>query len=151
MKAKSPPKELYFEGVTILTNATKYIPSIPHMASSSFHMWNFAQCPPSKNPLYLDSPELINFYVSSDLDASLPQIERYRTRLKTLVGNFGEPSTLAFHNLIQGPSIELQTRFVGETLYCITGQPNRSTKNLNICISICPTNVSRPSFKQPRT
>jgi hypothetical protein len=95
--------------------------------------------------------ELISFYLSTNFNALLPQIVWYRTRLGTLVCNFGEPSRLAFHNLIRGPSIGLQTRSVGETLYCITSQPNKSTKNLNRCISTCPTNVSRPSFKQPKT
>ncbi len=45
----------------------------------------------------------------------------------------------------------LQTLLVGETLYYITNQPKESTKNLKRCISICPTKVSRSSFKQPRT
>jgi hypothetical protein len=50
LKAKSLSKELYFEAVTILTNATKHFPNIPHTTSSLFHMWDFAQCPPSRNP-----------------------------------------------------------------------------------------------------
>jgi hypothetical protein len=56
---------------------------------------------------YLDSPKLINFSLSTDLDASLPQIGRCKIGLRTLVSNFGEPFGLAFHNLINGPSIEL--------------------------------------------
>jgi hypothetical protein len=50
LKVKSTLKELYFEAVMVLTNATKHFPSIPHTASSLFHMWNFVQCPLSKNP-----------------------------------------------------------------------------------------------------
>jgi hypothetical protein len=100
---------------------------------------------------YLDSPELINFSLSINLDASLPQIVRYRIGFGTTLGNFGEPSGLAFHNLIGGPSIGLHTRSMGETLYYIISQLEKLTKNLNICISVCPTSVLRPSFKQPRT
>jgi len=100
---------------------------------------------------YLDIPKLIKFSFSIDLNASLPQIGWYKTGLRILVGNFGDPFGLTFHNLIRGPSIELHTRSMGETLYCIIGQLKQSTKNLNICILICPTNVSRPSFKQPKT
>jgi hypothetical protein len=101
--------------------------------------------------MYFDNPELINFSLSTDLDASLPQIGRYKIGLGTPIGNFGESFRLTFHNLIESPSIELQTRSMGETLYYITSQPNESTKNLNKCISICPTSISGPSFKQPRT
>jgi hypothetical protein len=78
-------------------------------------------------------------------------IGRYGIRLGTLIGNFGELSRVAFHNLIGGPSIGLQTGSVGETMYFIINQPNESTKNLNRCILICPTNVLKPTFKQPRT
>jgi hypothetical protein len=49
---------------------------------------------------YLDSLELINFSLSTNLDASLPQIGQYRIGLGTLVYNFGEPFGLVFHNLI---------------------------------------------------
>ncbi len=101
--------------------------------------------------MYLDSLELINFFLSTNLNASLPQIGWYRIGLGTLVGNFVEPFELTFHNLIRGPSIGLHTRSVGETLYCIIGQPEELTKNLNRCISVCLTNISKPSFKQPRT
>jgi len=76
---------------------------------------------------------------------------RYKTRLETPIGNFGELFRLAFHNLIRGAFIGFHTRFVGEALYYIISQLEESTKNLNICISICPTNNLRPSFKQPRT
>jgi hypothetical protein len=100
---------------------------------------------------YLDSPNLINFPLSTDFNASLPQIGWYKTRLRISIGNFGELPGLAFHNLIEGPFIELQTRSAGETLYYIIGQLNESTKNLKIFISVCPINVSKPSFKQPRT
>jgi hypothetical protein len=101
--------------------------------------------------MYLDNPKLINFSLSTNLNASLPQIGQYRIGLGTHVNNFGELSRLAFHNLIGGPSIGLHTLPMGQTWYCITGQPKESTKNLNICILVCPTNISRPSFKQPRT
>jgi len=99
----------------------------------------------------LDSLELINFSLSTDLDASLPQIGQYRTKLGTLTCNFREPFGLAFHNLIGGPSIGLLIGSMGETLYCIIGQPNKLMINLKRCISICPTNISRPFFKQPKT
>jgi hypothetical protein len=58
---------------------------------------------------YLDSPKLINFSPSINLDASLPQIGQNRIGFGIIVGNFGEPSRLAFHNLIEGPSIGLHT------------------------------------------
>jgi len=45
----------------------------------------------------------------------------------------------------------LQTLLASEILYYITSQPNESTKNLKRCKLVCPTKVSRPSFKQPRT
>jgi len=57
----------------------------------------------------LDSPEFINFILSTNLYASLPQIGWYRTGLGTPVGKFGKPSRLAFHNLIGGPSIGFHT------------------------------------------
>jgi hypothetical protein len=107
--------------------------------------------PTFQKSTYLDNLELINFFFSINLNASFHQIGRYRIGLGILIGNFGESSRLAFHNLIGGPSIGLQIGFVGETMYCITNQPNKSTKNLNKCILICPTNVLRPSFKHPRT
>jgi hypothetical protein len=72
-------------------------------------------------------------------------------RLGTLVSNFGDPLGLAFHNLIISTSTRLQTKFVGKTLYCITSQLVKSTKDLRICISVCPTKVSKPSFKQHTT
>ncbi len=101
--------------------------------------------------MYLDSLKLIIFSFSTNLDASLPRIGWYKTRLGTPIGNFGELSRLAFHNLIKGTSIGLHTIYVGETLYCIINQLEKSAKNINICISVCLTNSSRPSFKQPRT
>jgi hypothetical protein len=58
---------------------------------------------------YLDSLKLINLFLSIDLDTSLPQIGWYRIGLGSPIGNFGEPSGLAFHNLIKGPSIRLHT------------------------------------------
>jgi len=57
--------------------------------------------------MYLDSPELINFTLSTNFNASLPQIGCCRTRLGTPIGNFGESFGLTFHNLIKGPSIKL--------------------------------------------
>jgi len=81
----------------------------------------------------------------------LPQIRQYGIGLGTPICSLGNPSRLAFHNFIGGASIELQMGFMGETLYCIIGHLNKSTKDLNICISACLTKVSRPSFKQPRT
>jgi hypothetical protein len=88
----------------VLTNATRYPPNTPCMASSSFHMLNS-----------------------------------------------GDPLGLAFHNLINGTSIKLQTKSMGESLYCITGHAKESTKNLNKCILVCPIKVFGPSFKQLRT
>jgi len=76
---------------------------------------------------YLDNLKLRNFSLSTNLNASLPQIGRYKIGLGTIVGNFGEPFQLAFHNLIKGPSIGLHTWSLGETLYCITGQFEEST------------------------
>jgi hypothetical protein len=84
---------------------------------------------------------LINFCFSIDLNASLPQVGGHGIRLGILVGNFGDPLGLAFYNLII-----LQTLYVGEILYYIIDQLNKSTKNLKIRISVCPTKVSRPSF-----
>jgi hypothetical protein len=55
--------------------------------------------PTFQKSTYLDSPKLINFFVSIYIDASLPQIGQYKTRLGTLVSNFGELFALAFHNL----------------------------------------------------
>jgi len=65
---------------------------------------------------------LITFSLSIDLNASWPQIMRYGIRLGIPIGSFGDPLGLVFHNLVGGPSIRLQTLFVGETLYCIIGQ-----------------------------
>jgi hypothetical protein len=53
--------------------------------------------------------------------------------------------------LIGGPSMGLQKISMGETLYYTIGQPYESTKNLKRCILICPIEVSRSYFKQPRT
>jgi len=104
-----------------------------------------------QNSTYLNSPTLINFSLSTNLIASWPQIGRYGTRLGTLVSNFGDPSTLTFHNWIGGPSMGLQMISISETLYYIIGQLHESTKNLKICILVCPTKVFKPSFKQLRT
>jgi len=57
--------------------------------------------------MYLDSPEFINFSLSINLNASLPQIGQYGIGLGTLVNNFSEPFGLTFHNLIGDPSIGL--------------------------------------------
>jgi hypothetical protein len=101
--------------------------------------------------MYLDSLALINFSLSIDLVTSWPQIGQYGTWLGTPVGSFGDPFALVFHNSIGGLSMGVQMLTVGETLYCITSQQNESTKDLKICILICPTKVSEPSFKQLRT
>jgi hypothetical protein len=93
----------------------------------------------------------MNFFLSTNLDTSLPQIRRYGIKHDTPIGNFSNPFGLVFHNLISGASIRLQIGFVGKTLYYITDHPDESTKNLNKCILVCLTKVSRPSFKQPRT
>jgi len=77
---------------------------------------------------YLNNLTLINFSFSIDLNASWPQIGQYGIGLGTPIGNFGDPSTLAFHNWIRGPYVGLQMLSVNETLYCITSQPNESTK-----------------------
>jgi hypothetical protein len=49
---------------------------------------------------YLDSPTFMNFSLSTNLDTSLPQIGQYGIGLGTPIGNFDDPSRLAFHNLI---------------------------------------------------
>jgi hypothetical protein len=72
----------------------------------------------------------MNFSFSTNLKTSLPQIGQYGTRLGTLVSNFSDPSKLDFHNLIGGSFVGLQTLSVGETLYCMIGQPNESTKKI---------------------
>jgi hypothetical protein len=82
-----------------------------------------------QNSTYLDNLALINFSLSTNLIASWPQIGQYGTKLRTLVGNFEDPKTLAFHNWIGGALMELQMLLVGETLYYIIGQPKESTKN----------------------
>jgi len=84
--------------------------------------------PTFQKSTYLESPKLIKKFLSININASWPQIKCYRIGLGTPIGNFGEPSRLAFHNLIGGPSIRLQTTSTGETMYCIIGQPNKSTK-----------------------
>jgi hypothetical protein len=93
----------------------------------------------------------MNFSFSKDLNASLPQIGQYGIGLGIQVGSFGDPSKFDFHNLIGGSYVGLRTLFMVEILYCMIGQPNESTKNLNKCILMCPTKVSKPSFKQPTT
>jgi hypothetical protein len=97
--------------------------------------------------MYLDSLEFINFSLSINFNASLPQIGRYRIGLGTLIGNFGELFKLTFHNWM--PIYWTPHMIYGETLYCI--QPKESTKNLNRCILICPTNILGPFFKQFNT
>jgi hypothetical protein len=72
--------------------------------------------PTFKKSTYLDSLKLISFSLSIDLDASLPQNGQYKTRLGTLVGNFGEPSGLTFHNLIRGPLYWTPHRIYGGNL-----------------------------------
>lgn len=107
-----------------------------------------------QNSTYLDSATLMNFSFSTKLNALLTQIGRYGIELGTLVGNFGDPSKLHFHNLIGSPSIRLQTLFVGETWYCMTSQPNESTKiktNAYQCavpkFQERPSNNLKPKFK----
>jgi len=97
--------------------------------------------------MHLDSSTLMNFSLSTDLNASWPKIGQYGTRLKILTSNFGDPLGLIFQNLIGGPSMGLQTHYVGEVLYNITCQLDESTKNLKICILVSPTKLSGPSFK----
>ncbi len=111
----------------------------------------FWSIPCFQNSRYLDSPALMNYFFSTDLNTSSPQIGQYGTRFGTLVGSFGDPSKFDFHNSTRGSSVGLQTLYVGETLYYMIGQPNESTKNLNKCISMCLTKVSRPFFKQHTT
>jgi len=81
LKAKSPPKELYFEGVMVLTNATKYFPNIPHTASSSFHVELWAM-PTFQKSTYLDSPKLINFSLLTHFNASLPKLNDVKQSLE---------------------------------------------------------------------
>jgi hypothetical protein len=107
--------------------------------------------PTFQTSTYLDNPTLIKKKFSINLDASLPQIGWSRIGVGTEVCNFGDPFGLASHSLIGKASMGLQTRFMGETLYCMTSQHTKSTKNLKSCISVCLTEVSRPSFKQPTT
>jgi hypothetical protein len=90
--------------------------------------------PTFQKSMYLDSLTLMNFSLSNDLDTSLPQIGQYRTGLRILVGNFGDPFGLTFHNLISGISIKFQTKYVGEILCCIINHLEESIKNLNRCI-----------------
>jgi hypothetical protein len=71
--------------------------------------------------------------------------------LGTPIGNFGDPSAVAFHNWIEGLFVKLKTLLINETLYYITGELDKSTKKLKMCISICHIKVSGPSFKQPKT
>jgi hypothetical protein len=40
---------------------------------------------------------------------------------------------------------------MGDTMYCMIGQLDESTKNLNKCMLVCPTKVLGPSFKQIKT
>jgi hypothetical protein len=51
--------------------------------------------PTFQKSMYLDALEVINFSFSTNLNASLPQIGRYKIGLGT-VGNFGESFGLAF-------------------------------------------------------
>jgi hypothetical protein len=104
-----------------------------------------------QNSTHLDSVTLMNYSFSIDLNASLTQIGLYGTKFETPIGSFGDPSRLHFHNVTIGPFVRLQTLYVGETLYCMIGQLDKSTKNLSKCISVCPTQVSKPPLKQPTT
>jgi hypothetical protein len=66
--------------------------------------------------MYLDNLTLINFSLSTNLIASWPKIGRYGIRLRTLIGNFGNPFELTFHNLIRSPSMGLQMLLVSVIL-----------------------------------
>jgi hypothetical protein len=79
--------------------------------------------------MYLENLKFINFSLSTDFNASLPQIGRYKTRLGTPIGNCGELSQLTFHNLIESPSIGFQTGSMRETLYCIITNLTNQQKN----------------------
>jgi len=83
-----------------------------------------------QNSTYLDNLTLIHFSFSTNLTTTWPQIRQYQIGLGTLVGSFGESFALAFHHWIEGPSVGFQTLLISETLYCIIGQPNESTKIL---------------------
>jgi hypothetical protein len=93
----------------------------------------------------LDSSTLIKKFLSTDLNASWPQIGQYGIGFGTLVGSFGDPLGLTFHNLIGGLFVGLQMLSMGETT-----QLNKSTRNLKRCIKICPTKVFGPSFNNQR-
>jgi hypothetical protein len=107
--------------------------------------------PTFQKSMYLDSLTLMNFSLSNDLDTSLPQTGWYGARLGILVGNFGDPFGLAFHNLISGISIRFQTKSVGKILYNIIDHLEESTENVNRCILVCLNKISTLSFKQPMT
>ncbi len=100
---------------------------------------------------YLNNPTIIKFSFSIDLNTSLPQIEQYGTKMGIHASNFGDPSRLAFHSLIWGALVGFQTKYVGKTFYCMTCQFKELTKNLKKCVSVCPTKVFGPSFKQLKT
>jgi hypothetical protein len=73
------------------------------------------------NSTYLNNSTMINFFLSTNLIASWPQIGRYGTRLETLIGSFGDPSELVFHNWNASPFMGFQTILISETLYYIIG------------------------------
>jgi len=87
--------------------------------------------------MYLDSLTLMNFSLSTYLNASWLKIGQYGTRFRILIGNFGDPLGLIFQNLIGGPSMGLQTLYLGEILYNITCRLDDSmkhSKNMHITI-----------------
>jgi hypothetical protein len=100
--------------------------------------------------MYLDSLIVTKFSFSTNLTTSWPKIGRYGIKLKTPINSFGNPSALTFHNWIRGPFMGLQMLSISETLYYIINQLDESTKKFKRCKSICPTKVSKLSFKQPR-
>jgi hypothetical protein len=108
----------------------------PHIDSSTLHKLCFIFMPCFQNSIYLDNLTLINFSLSINLITSWPQIGQFRIGLGTLVGSFGEPFALAFHHWIEGPFVGFQMLLVSETLHCIIGQPNESTKIKKIHISM---------------
>jgi len=134
-----------------LTNATRYLSIVFHILLH-FHFICWTLCNSHLPEIHIsrksNTYELLSLHWPWHIIA--PNSVAWN-RHGTLVSNFGDPSRLAFHNLIDGTSIGFQRWYVGEILYFITCHLDESIKKLNICISVCPTKVSRPSFKQPKT
>ncbi len=104
-----------------------------------------------QNCKYLEIPIVMKFCFSTTFVASLPQLGRNGTSLKTPLGSFGWPSSSNFHSQMVGPCFELHIFSFGDTLYCITCHLEESTKKWKRCISICHTSLFAPSFKYPST